>query len=63
MKAMTVLCAATLAAAFGAVESFRRGAQTVTPNCAKKLLDGYKARSPSAGNQERGRFWYVHEAT
>ena len=33
-----------------AVEAFRRGAQTVTTNCAKKLLDGYKARSPSAGN-------------
>lgn len=31
MKDMTMLCAATLAAAFGAVESFRRGAQTVTP--------------------------------
>ena len=27
-----------------AVEAFKRGAQTVTTNCAKKLLDGYKAR-------------------
>ena len=26
-----------------AVEAFKRGAQTVTTNCAKKLLDEYKA--------------------
>ena len=27
-----------------AEEAFRRGAQTVTTNCAKKLLDEYKAK-------------------
>ena len=31
-----------------AVEAFKRGAQTVTTNCAKKLLDQYSAVAASA---------------
>ena len=33
-------------------EAFRRGVQTVTTNCAKKLLDGHKATE--AGNPRGG---------
>ena len=36
-----------------AVEAFRRGAQTVTTNCAKKLLDEYNA-SKSSGSSASG---------
>ena len=35
-----------------AQKAFRRGVQTVTTNCAKKLFDGYKATE--AGNPRGG---------